>query len=410
MCAFFCAATAAQETNFVAWEDCPGLHFYLVQDAALWNADTLSVTRTPVRDHVRGDHALELVFRATRGDPGVVVYRPPGFAVARRQPYRALSFWVKGDGSKGIGVIGIGEGQSTDPRARFRLVSKDWEPVRLRWGEFDRAISTPQIQSIFFGVTPETKRPASYVIDRIELARSIDPPLEDDEVRASGRKAAKLREVPQPKDLSTFVMRRDTLATSRTLVKAKKPVRVLVMADAVGQGAGLWNVPAGVRSRYLFWGVLERELKEKGSAASVTPVFVEDPEDAAGRIDTMLRRQRPNLVIVQFSTSAIGANWRSIRNRVRKANQTIFAACRRAKADVIALAIPPLPQPLKQVNEAEVLLEEAARAGVATADFGRLAAARGNGFEGEYYATPDQLNVQGHLLVGKLLTSCLTEP
>ena len=62
------------------------------------------------------------------------------------------------------------------------------------------------------------------------------------------------------------------------------------------------------------------------------------------------------------------------------------------------------------MNEAKALLEEAARAGVAATNFGNLAAARGAGFQGEYYATPDQLNVQGHLLVGTLLTSCLTDP
>lgn len=407
---FFCAACAAQEVDFRGWEDRPGLYFYLVQPASLWQTGVLSVVRSPVRDHVRGGHALRLTFRASARRAGVVVYRPPGFAVGSRVPYQALCFWVKGDGSDGVGVIGIGEGADADPRARFPLRSTTWQPVRLRWSNFDRPIKTADIRALFFGVTPETKRPASYLIDRIELARSGGASIKDDAVRKAGADAAKLADVPQPKDFSTFVTHADALAKFRARVKAKKPVRVLVVGNTVAQGSGLWNVPQGMRSGHLFWGVLDSELRKRGAESTVGLLAAADASDAASRIQVALFRFKPDLVIVQFSTSAPGAARPGIRTRTRDALRTMFGICRRGKVDVVALGVPALPDRYRRTNVAEILLAEAARAGIPSADFGRLAAARGKGFQGEYHATPGQLNVQGHLLAAKLLTSFLAEP
>lgn len=407
---FFAPVCPAQETDFRGWEDHPGLHFYLVQDAPLWTADVLSVTRTPVRDHVRGEHALKLMFHVTQHAAGLVVYRPPGFAAGDRTPYGALSFWVKGDGSEGVGVVGIGDGAADDPRAQFRLGSRDWQPVRLRWQDFDREITAPEIRSLFFSVTSGTRRPAGYIIDRIELARSIDPPDEDEAVREAGRKAAGLVEASRPDDLSAFVSGRDKLSDFRARVEAKKPVRVLVVGDAVAQGAGLWNVPAGVRSTRLFWGVFDGELRKRGAASTVGLQAVSGAADAASRVQVALRRYKPDLVIVQLSSSAPGVSGAGAIARTRREVQAVFSICRRGKVPVVALGVPALPDAFRRVDESSVLLEEAVRAGVPTADFGRLAAARGKGFEGEYYAETDQLNVQGHLLAGKLLTTFLTEP
>jgi hypothetical protein len=82
----------------------------------------------------------------------------------------------------------------------------------------------------------------------------------------------------------------------------------------------------------------------------------------------------------------------------------------RAGAEVVAVGVPPLPDQFKRADEGGMLLEEAGRAGAAAADFGRLSTTRGQGFQGETYATPDQLNCQGHLLLAKLLLSALTNP
>jgi hypothetical protein len=263
---------------------------------------------------------------------------------------------------------------------------------------------------MFFSVTAETVRPVSYIIDRMELVRSIDPPADDDAVREVGRKAAGLPEAPHVEDLSSFVTRRDVLAGLRARVKATEAVRVLVVGDVVAQGSGLWNVPVGVRSGHLFWGVLDRELRKRGATSTVGFVAVSGAADAASRLDAALRRHRPDVVIVQLSSSAPGAARPGARTLVRRDVQSIFDICLRAKLPLIALAVPTLPDAFRRMDESTVLLEEAVRAGVPTADFGRLAAARGVGFEGEYYASVDQLNVQGHLLAGKLLASLLTEP
>jgi len=405
-----CGSACAQEIDFRGWEDCPGLYVWLVQPVELWEAGVLSVECVPVRDHVSGQHALHLVFPAGRTAAGVAVYRPPAFAVRSRAGYQGLSFWVKGDGSEGVGVIGIGDGRSSDPRASFLLRSKTWQPVRFRWNHFDAPIQTPGIPSLFFGVTSDTKRPTSYIVDRLELVRSVEASDEDVALREAGAKAAKLVEVPPPKDLSAFVTNREKLARSRALVAAKKPLRILVLGDALAQGGALWNVPTGVRPRYLFWGAFEQELKRRGVDATVTPVFVENPEDAAGRIDVLLARTKAELVVVELSASRIGADSTALRARAREADRAILGACGRAGADVIALGVPPLPEQFRRADESAILIEEAARAGVPAADFARLSEARGIGFQGEFYATPDQLNCQGHLLLAKLLVSALATP
>jgi hypothetical protein len=137
--------------------------------------------------------------------------------------------------------------------------------------------------------------------------------------------------------------------------------------------------------------------------------FVETPE-AAGEIAVNLRTLKPSLVIIELSCSSPGPQGFGTASRSRESIKNIFAACRAAKVDVVALAIPPLPDAYKRINYASLLLEESAAAGVPAVDFGKFAAARGKGFEGEYYARPDQLDVQGHLLAGRILAAALVNP
>jgi len=400
----------AQETNFRSWQDFPGLNFYLVQQAESWEAGALSVEWRPVRDRVSIEPALRLDFAAGPVSPGLALYRPAGPAAASRAGYAGLGFWVKGDGSPGVGVVGIGEGRSVDPRAYFFLRNKTWQPVRLRWSDFDMPVVTPGIPSLFFSVTNETKRPASYLVNRMELVRSVGPSAEDAALAEAGAKAAKLPDAARPEDLSAFVTGREKLARTRALVAAKKPLAVLVIGDGLAQGAGLWNVPAGVRGRILFWGVLEQELKRRGVDATVTPVFVENAVEGASRMDVMLARTKADLAVIEMSALPLGRDAAVLGVTLREAERRMFESCRRAGAEVLAVGVATLPDRFRRTDEAGLLLEEAARAGLAAADFTRLGEARGKGFQGEYYATADQLNCQGHLFLAKLLLSAITNP
>ena len=186
----FCATVAAQETDFNGWEARPGLYFHILQSAESWAGGTVSVEYSPVRDRVSGASALRLTFRESQGSPGLVVYRPPGLVARDRRGIVGISFWVKGDGSEGVGVLGIGEGASVDPRAVFLLKSRTWQPVRLTWGNFSAMPKVDVIRSLHFTVTDGTKLPASYIIDRIRLIRSVTPQATDSEVRKEGAKAA----------------------------------------------------------------------------------------------------------------------------------------------------------------------------------------------------------------------------
>ena len=403
----FCATAAAQGIDFHGWEARPGLYFHILQSAELWAGGTVSVQHSPVRDHVSGVSALRLTFKKSSAPAGIVVYRPPGFVARARQGFVGISFWIKGDGSAGVGVLGIGEGRNVDPRAVFFLKSRTWQPVRLRWENFNALPKVNVIRSLHFSVTDGTKRPVSYLIDRIRLIRSVTPQATDSEVRKEGAKAAKLPDVPRPTDLSKFISGAEKLSAFRAkLAKAKHPtVKVLVVTDAVSENAGLWNIPPGEVGKHVFPGVLESELKRVNTNAKVVSISTEGPADADSRVRAAILRDRPDLVVVQFSYSAPTTVRVRLTRDPRKAIRNIFSTCRRHGVPAIAMPIPALPDRMIRTDTAGMLREVAAGAGIPIADFGALAAARGVGFEGEYYSTPTSLNVQGHRLAGQLLAS-----
>jgi hypothetical protein len=144
--------------------------------------------------------------------------------------------------------------------------------------------------------------------------------------------------------------------------------------------------------------------------ATVTPVFVENAVEGASRMDVMLARTKADLAVIELSATPIGRDSTVLGVTLREADRAMFESCRRAGAEVLAVGVAVLPDRFKRADEAGLLLEEAGRAGASSADFGRLSAARGRGFEGEFYATPDQLNCQGHLLLAKLLLSAVSNP
>ena len=279
--------------------------------------------------------------------------------------------------------------------------------MRLRWDDFDRPVPKAQIESFTFGITPETKRPAHYIVDRIQLVREPKPSVEDDAVRAAGMKAAKDPEPRRPKDLAKFVSQRGKLAPVVDLLKAKKPVRVLLIGDSLAQAGTLWNVPDGVRREHLFWGRLQKRFGSENPKANVRVMIAASPVDAAGRLPALLDRLKPQLVVLQFSSSPPEPGKPGVETRNRAAAVRLIDQVTRAGVPTIAVPVPSLPGRLRQLNTAQMLAEAASAKDVPVADFGRLAAARGPGWQGEYYATPDQLNIQGHWLLADLLSQAL---
>jgi hypothetical protein len=175
----------------------------------------------------------------------------------------------------------------------------------------------------------------------------------------------------------------------------------------MSQGAGLWNIPAGARGLYLYWGRAVTELRKTVPEVEVYPVFTDGPEDAASRVGAMLARTEADLLIVQFSGSSPGVGRPGAKTAAAAAIRRIFEAAKAAGTPVIAAPVPPLMGPLRRIDFAELLADEAKRAGICTADTGRLSAYRGLGFEGEFYVAPDQLNVQGHQALSKMLLEIL---
>ncbi len=401
-------AAWAQEVDLRGWEDTPGLYGYLFQPEAAWQAGLLNVEHRPVRDRVSGAGALSLTFRGD-GAPATFVYRPPGPAFAGRKDWAGLSLWVKGDGSEGVGVLGIGDGGPNDPRVTFNLTQKTWQPMRVRWEDFRPPVASASVSAIFFSLTPDTKRPAAFLVDKLELVRGIGPSRDDDAVRAAGAKAAKEADVPRPADLAKFAKGRERFAALRAKLVEKQPVRVLVVGDAVASGSALWNVPPGARPRVLFWGRLADALKAKSPGSAVATVFVDGPESAVTQTPGAIRALKADAVIIELSASPPGVPVGAV-SRARESVKALLDICRNARAEALVLPVPPLADPLRRVDYAAILAEEAGRSGVPCVDFAAFAAARGKGFEGEYYLAPDALNVQGHEAAAKLIESALVGP
>ena len=402
------SSALGQATDLRGWEDLPGLFGYVVQPESAWRAGVFGVECRPVRDRVAGAGALALTFRG-EGEPAAWVYRPPGEAFAGRTGYIGISIWVKGDGSEGVGVLGIGDGSPNDPRVTFDLRQKSWQPVRVRWEAFRPPFTAAAVRELFITVTPATKRPATVIVDKLELIRGIGAARDDEAVRAAGEKAAKEPEVARPADVSKFVAGRERFADLRAKLDAKKPVRVLVLGDTLAAGASLWNVPSAVRSGALFWGHLDRALKAKSPEAAAAPVFVEGPEAAAQMLPALLRAQKPDAVVIALSCSAPGVRL-GAEMRAREAVKTLLEICRNARVEALAAPIPPLPDAFRRVDYAAILIDEAAKADAPSIAFGAFAAARGRGFEGEYYAAPDALNLQGHAALAQIIEYVLVNP
>ena len=221
--------------------------------------------------------------------------------------------------------------------------------------------------------------------------------------------SAKEPDAPRPEDLSKFVTGRERFADLRAKLDAKKPVRVLVVGDAVAQGTMLWNVPPGSRPETLFHGRLRAALRARSPESAVATMLVDGPESAAAQIPGGLRSFKPDVVVVELSCSAPGVSVGAA-PRAREAVKTLFEICRNARVEALVLPIPPLADAFRRVDYAEILLDESTRANVPAINFAAFAAARGGGLEGEYYAAPDAFNVQGHAAAARLLEYVLVNP
>ncbi len=426
------ATLQAQVADLRGWNETPGLYFYLIQPPSAWQEGFMTGEHRPVPDRVSGKAGVLLTFKAepepakvdamevvssapvAEKPPAVFVYRPPAAVFTARDGWAGFCLWVKGNGTEGVGVIGIGEGAPNDPRVMFSLREKTWQPVRVRWEEFNPAFRSTSVPSLFFTVTFGTKRPASFIVGRLELIRAVGPAVEDDALRAMGAKTAKEPEVERPKDLSPFAGGGDVLAGVRAKIEGKSPVRVLVLGDAVAAGASLWSIPPAARSRALFPGLLDAALKARDPAASVVTVIVDGPESASGPLLAALRPSapnaaRPDVVVLEFSCSAPGIPLGAGAN-AKKATQALLELCHASGVPVIALPVPALKDDFKRVDYGTVLFDAATAAKVPTISFGAFAAARGKDYEGEYYAAADALNPQGHAAAAQLLQSVLVKP
>jgi len=200
--------------------------------------------------------------------------------------------WIKGDGSEGIGVLGIGEGGPNDARVTFYLKKNSWS--RCACGGRSSAGPSWATASarIYFTVEPGAKRPASFIVNRLEMVRGIGPSVEDEALKAAGAKAAKEEDVARPAGLARFVAGRDTFATCARSSSEKAGERARGgRLDRAGLG------PLGRAAR----GALARALlgpargRAQGPVAGVhaLPIGVDGPPRPSRSLPAALKRLKP---------------------------------------------------------------------------------------------------------------------
>jgi hypothetical protein len=305
------------------FEDYPGFGFLVFQTPEQWQANLDSVIMSFSNDSVTGHSALKLAFPSVPGIPGRIV-RANTFA--NFEGAKAISFWLKGDGSRGYGIVSLA--QKVDaPKARFYLRDKRWRRVVIPWNRFQPwAGSVPLLA---FGLSPDSPRPCSYIIDKIEAVESTALIAEDTRLADAANKATFSPDPALPNVFDRYFAYTNYLATARLDLKSRKPLTVLVLGDLVARGDKLYNVDAddSVQALHRYPAILGRLLAEK-YGYDTHPIVSENfrgrtarevvnfgalrivnlskdgrASEAPARLKRFLDESKPSLVVIQLGSA-----------------------------------------------------------------------------------------------------------
>lgn len=385
------------------FEERPGVFFYLFQDDALWENHVFSVEHHATADCVTPPVAMEISFPALDGEPGWLeldinqtVPREDG-RVAIPSDCVGVSFFFKGDGSAGSARVEL----RTDYRAsgsavEIPLSDGQWRRVRLAWADFSPAPAVANVQSLAFGLTGGSPRPAHYIIDALEFMTNIadDPPL------AALVKAANARrgepDVPVRPGPAGFVYSREGLTEARAKLRRGEGLKWLAYGDSVTVPVQLWNIPESLRAEFSYYAVaaanLEREFGAEIEIAVNAVGGRQLSEDFQGLLAS-LRAEKPDVLVML--TGDTTANYRRLLPQVVETAAEVGAE--------ILLVIPTYDAADYASPSYDWLRRWAIENDIACADARRYLLAGHQAYWGDTTANPNHPNPLGHRIIADVV-------
>jgi lysophospholipase L1-like esterase len=176
--------------------------------------------------------------------------------------------------------------------------------VDLRWSDFNPPAEPANIQVLHFGLTVQSPRPASYVIDRPQFVPRFA------ELGAEAELAAQAQATPPQPDPelaapAALVARGETLVKARQLLANKKPLTILAWGDSVTGGAQLWTVgDDAAQAEAVYHGQLRQRLARQFGYDDIRILKVShggyQVRQAVDNLQAEVLDQKPDLVILAF--------------------------------------------------------------------------------------------------------------
>ena len=293
------AGTAEAQDNFKplwGWRTYPGYLFYYMERPTAHRIEMKVIAQG-----VLTGYGLKLSFPDVTGRPGAVFRELNRKDGKNYQGYEGVSLWVKGDGSAAKGAVVLG--YSSGPTATFPLTDKAWHRVDLKWSDFTPAPNTGNVGQLAFSLSRDSKRPASYVVDRPGFAKSFDQLARDETQAGVKEKALALEMLERGPDFAGYVARGDQLKKTKAKLAARQPLTIVAWGDSITNGAQLWSVGnAEAQEKAVYHSVFVEKLKKKYGGEDITRIKVAkggyQTHQAWPNIQKEVLDKKPDLVIM----------------------------------------------------------------------------------------------------------------
>jgi len=293
------AGAASAQDNFKplwGWQKYPGYLFYYMERPTPHRIEMRVVPKGVVTGY-----GLALSFPDVTGNPGVIFRELSRRDAKDYTGYEGFSTWVQGDGSDAKGAVVFG--YSSGPTATFSLKDTTWHRVDLKWSDFTPAPETGNIGQLAFSLSRDSKRPATYTIDRPGFAKNFAQLERDDRTAGLKERGLRLEMGTRGPDFRKYVARGDQLAKTKAKLAAKKPLTVVAWGDSITNGAQLWTVGnAEAQDRAVYHSIFVEKLKKKYGYEDITRIKVAkggyQTHQAWPNIQREVLDRKPDLVIM----------------------------------------------------------------------------------------------------------------
>ena len=198
------------------FETYPGYGFQVFQEPEQWAANKDAVIMSYSYDSVTGRSALKLTFPDCPGAPGRIVRTGTR---ATFEGAKAISFWIKGDGSRNMGLVSTSQ-RPDGPKARFYLRNKRWRRVVIQWNRFKPWTDSAPVLS--FSITPESARPTWYIIDKIEAVESAERTAQDIRLANTANAATFPPDPALPASFARYIAYTNTPNSAKRALNSRK--------------------------------------------------------------------------------------------------------------------------------------------------------------------------------------------